>query len=94
MPSVEGNVVAQALEAQRNRIAVYVYALPSARRPPALAAILTAAAGRTDILPLRAAYAAVAMVALLAGLRRPRLVRRLGLGVPDITSSSPAACST
>jgi class 3 adenylate cyclase len=79
----DGMVVEAALSAQRDRVAVYVYAL---RTVSGAAWLTLAVALRSSVVPIVVAFALVSAVALAIGIRRPRAVRRLGFGtaLPDI----------
>jgi len=83
MASDDHEAIDRALDAQRDRVAVYVYAL---RLFSSLLLLLVTLVTRHDPLPVVVAYALAASAVFVVGRRHPRALRRLGVGtaIPDI----------
>jgi class 3 adenylate cyclase len=72
--------VERALDAQRDRVARYVYALRSVSAAIWLGLVLSLSRVAQKTVSPVATFAVFSVVILAAGLRRPRALRRLGLG--------------
>jgi class 3 adenylate cyclase len=83
MPSDEDATMEQALDAERDRIARYMYALRAASFAIFVVAVFVARPAR---LPPIAAFFGLSLIVLAVGWRNPRAMRRLGFGtgIPDL----------